>query len=488
MSRITCLTLALGFSFAPFAGAQTPIETAKADLSKAVKELGETDKEYTDLRRALYRDINRLDDEALKLGRELRALQREEERRTATTKTLERDVEGLKTSFNYSSGILSQYSKAFITRLHPGENQLYREKVETIDQKATAAVDEPQAELSERVNVLEIGINRLGDIAGGHRFEGKALRNGSESIEGKLLVAGPSVFFAETNGDFEGVATFAETGTTLPTVVAINNSDGEISETIANMNGRLPFDGSMGKAIEVEAARETLWEIAQKGGYVGHAILILGAISFLIAIFKVWEVSRFKVPSRRDLNAILDDLLEGKQDEALKKAKSIKGEAGALVAIGVSKFYEKRRVLEESMFEKLVVIKPHLERFLPFLALTAAAGPLMGLLGTVLGIIKTFQAMALYGSGNQKNFTAGISEALITTAEGLIVAIPVLVVHGLLKSMVKAKFGAIEGSAIAIINGTTEREKGMQPVSPADDLDDPDDGGEDDTELVPTPA
>lgn len=485
MSRLTAITLSLGFFLAPFAVAQTPVETAKADLSKAVKELGDTKKEYADLRRALYRDINKLDDEALKLGRELRALQREEERRTATVKTLEREVEGRKTDFNYSAGILSQYSKAFVTRLHPGENQLYRKKVEAIDQKATAAVDEPETELTERMNVLEIGIDRLGEIAGGHRFDGKALRNGSESIEGKILVVGPSVYFAQKDGDFEGVATFAETGTTLPTVVAINASDGDITEAINSMEGELPFDGSMGKAIEVEAAKQTLWETAEKGGYVGHAILMLGAISFLIAIFKVWEVSRFKVPNRRELNAILDDLLEGKQDEALSKAKAISGEAGELVAIGVTKFYEKRRVLEESMFEKLVVIKPHLERFLPFLALTAAAGPLMGLLGTVLGIIKTFQAMALYGSGNQKNFTAGISEALITTAEGLIVAIPVLVVHGLLKSMVKAKFGDIEGSAIAIINGTTEREKGMQPVSPVED---PDDGGDDDTELVPTVA
>ena len=485
MSKFLHITVSLGISFASLAMGQTPVEAAKSDLDKAVKELGDTRKEYADLRRSLYRDINRLDDEALKLSRELRALQREEERRSATIKTLEREVEERKTDFNYSAGILSQYSKAFITRLHPGENQIYREDVEAIDQTATAAVDEPGTELTERMKVLEIGINRLGDIAGGHRFDGKALRNGSESIEGSLLVAGPSVFFASKSGEFEGVATFAETGTTLPTVVAINGSDGEITETITSGTGELPFDGSMGKAIEVEAARQTLWETAKKGGYVGHAILILGAISFMIAIFKVWEVSRFKVPSRRELNLILDDLLGGDQEAALKKASTIQGEAGELVAIGVNKFYEKRRVLEESLFEKLVVIKPHLERFLPFLALTAAAGPLMGLLGTVLGIIKTFQAMALYGSGNQKNFTAGISEALITTAEGLVVAIPVLVVHGLLKSMVKAKFGEIEGSAIAIINGTTEREKGAKPVIQAED---PDDGGDDDVELVPTIA
>ena len=79
-----------------------------------------------------------------------------------------------------------------------------------------------------------------------------------------------------------------------------------------------------------------------------------------------------------------------------------------------------------------------------------------------------------------KNFSAGISEALITTAEGLIVAIPVLVVHGLLKSLAKGKFGEVEGVGIALINGTTERERheGIKPSgkndpsSHADDSDD----------------
>jgi biopolymer transport protein ExbB len=482
MSFPKYLTLSLCLALTPFVVAQTPIETAKGDLAKAVKELGETQKEYGDLRRALYRDINKLDDEALKLGKELRALQRDEERRTATVKTLEREVEGRKTDFNYSAGILSQYSKAFVTRLHPAENQLYRGKAEEIDQRASAAADDPKAEITERMRALEIGIDRIGQVAGGHRFDGKALRNGSESIEGKLLVMGPSVFFAKNGGGFEGVATFAETGTTLPTVVAIADSKGGISESISGMKGDLPFDGSMGKAIEVAAAQDTLWETIEKGGYVGHAILVLGAISFLIAFLKMIQVSRFKVLPRHDLNLILDDLLNGKRAEAAKKASVIPGDAGELIRIGVENFHEKRRVLEESLFEKLVTIKPKLDSYLPFLALTAAAGPLMGLLGTVLGIIKTFQAMALYGSGNQKNFTAGISEALITTAEGLIVAIPVLVVHGLLKSVVKSKFGEIEGSAIALINGTTEREKPKHSKSERDAEDD------DDTDLVPTLA
>lgn len=449
--------------------AQSPVDAARSDLAKAVNELNDTQREYSDLRRNLYREINKLDDEVLALGKELKALQREEERRTATLKTLEREIEARKTDFNYSAGILNQYSKAFVTRLHPAENQLHKEAIDTLDQRAASLADDPKAELTERAKVLELGLERLGAVAGGQTFEGKALRNGSESIEGTLLVAGPSVFFASKDGGFEGVATFAETGTSLPTVVAIEGPKGMIADTVNQGHGDLPFDGTMGKAIEVAAAQENLWETIEKGGVVGHAILILGGISFLIAIFKVWEVSRIRVPSRSTINHILDDLLSGNREAAARKAAAIDGPAGELVRTGVAMFDEKRRVLEEALFEKLVAVKPRLDRFLPFLALTAAAAPLMGLLGTVLGIIKTFKAMALYGTGNAKAFSAGISEALITTAEGLIVAIPVLVIHGMLKSYVKGRFSEFEGIGIALVNGTTERERKSDAATAAED-------------------
>ncbi len=470
----------LTVAWAPFAAAQSPVDAARADLQKAAAELQQTQREYAELRRSLYRDINRLDDEALALAKELRALDREEEQRKARAASLEREIEARRTDFNYASGILNQYSKALVTRLHPAENQLYLETIEAHDQKAASSADDPQAELVERTKVLELGIERLGSVAGGHRFEGKALKNGSQAVEGRLLVLGPSVYFAEDGGNFEGVATFAATGTELPTVVALKDPGAEIASAIESGGGALPFDGTMGKALEVAAARESLLDTIKKGGVVGHAILTLGAISLLIAAFKVFEVSRFPVPSRRTLNTILDELLAGNQAAAVRTAAIIPGAAGDLVRTGVEKFHEKRRVLEEALFEKLVTIKPRLERFLPFLALTAAAAPLMGLLGTVLGIIKTFKAMALYGTGNAKAFSAGISEALITTAEGLVVAIPVLVLHGLMKSFVKAKFSEIEAVAIALVNGTTERERNA-PAEAHEEADE-------DLELSPNPA
>jgi biopolymer transport protein ExbB len=464
------------------AAAQTPAATQQ--LTQARQELKQTRAEYTAMRTDLFRQINKLDDEAIQLGSELRKLEREASLRNNSALALTREIEGREAEYNYAVGVLNNYANTMLTRLHPAENQLYKSRIDDAAAKAGAAGDDLLAELDQRMVAASAGLERLGAVIGGQRFEGEGLRNGSEAIKGDFLVLGPSVYMAAKDGKFEGVSTFASAGTELATVVALEGiKDGAITQVVTNGAGELPYDPTMGKAIEVQAAEESLGETVEKGGIVGHAILLLGAVALGLTAFKVLEITRFPVPSRRLVNEILDDLLADRQDAAAKKAATVSGLAGEVVKVGVERFYEKRRVLEEALFEKLLAIKPKLDRFLPFLGLTAAAAPLMGLLGTVLGIIKTFKAMALYGSGNQKAFTQGISEALITTAEGLVVAIPVLVLHGLMKSLARGKFSEVEGVAISLMNGTTEmgRQSGETAPSAEDD-------GDGDAELVPNPA
>ena len=156
--------------------AQTPVEKAKSDIQKARQELDGTHKEYTALRSALYREINRLDDEALALSKELRALEKDRDMRVARQRTLERNLEVAKTEFDYASGILNQYGKALTARLHPAENQLYLPSIEEAEQKAAAAGSDHVAELSERLKIATLGLERFSEVTGGSRFEGKALR------------------------------------------------------------------------------------------------------------------------------------------------------------------------------------------------------------------------------------------------------------------------------------------------------------------------
>ena len=436
-----------------------PVEATKAQerLDEAVKALNAESGEYSDLRRALYREINQLDDEALALQKELRSLEFQETQRTANLRRTETSLANRKTEFDYSAGVLRQYAKTMPTRLHPSENQKYLGEMEAAERAAAAVTDNASKELSELLKAANLGMKRLEQSIGGYTFEGKALRNGTEALEGTFGVFGPSVFFSSKDNKFQGVSPISQSGTEYPNVVGVKTFDSAgFTSLLAEKSGTIAVDGTMGKALEVEANEDSLLDTIKKGGLVGHCILSLGVISVLIVFYKLFQISRFHVPTRASINEIIDALVNDRGEEASRLAKEIPGMSGDLVRTGVHLFHEKRKVLEEALFEKLMSIKPQLDKFLPFLGLTAAVAPLMGLLGTVLGIIKTFQSMVLYGTGNAKNFSAGISEALITTAEGLVVAIPVLVLHGLMKSLVKGKAGDVEGIAIALMNGTTE--------------------------------
>jgi biopolymer transport protein ExbB len=138
-----------------------------------------------------------------------------------------------------------------------------------------------------------------------------------------------------------------------------------------------------------------------------------------------------------------------------------------MLVTGIEHAGEKRGVIEELLFEKILRVRPRLERFLPFLAITAAAAPLLGLLGTVVGMIRTFQLITIFGTGDAKSLSSGISEALITTAEGLIVAIPVLILHGALSRMAKRKLGLLEELSVAFVNGVTAIKNRAAPAPAA---------------------
>jgi CBS domain-containing protein len=123
-----------------------------------------------------------------------------------------------------------------------------------------------------------------------------------------------------------------------------------------------------------------------------------------------------------------------------------------MLAAGVQHIREPRELIEEVMYEKVLATRLKLERFLPFIAITAASAPLLGLLGTVTGIINTFKLITVFGSGDVKTLSGGISEALITTEFGLIVAIPSLLLHAFLSRKARGIVNQMEKAAVAFVN------------------------------------
>jgi biopolymer transport protein ExbB len=143
----------------------------------------------------------------------------------------------------------------------------------------------------------------------------------------------------------------------------------------------------------------------------------------------------------------------GKWDECQDLLKKKRGGPVRNVLIsGLASRGEDRETLESVLQESILRELPRLERFLPTLNIMAAIAPLLGLLGTVTGMINTFHVITLYGTGDPRMMSGGISEALVTTMLGLAVAIPIMLIHTFLSRRVDHITGDMEEKAVALTN------------------------------------
>jgi biopolymer transport protein ExbB len=111
-----------------------------------------------------------------------------------------------------------------------------------------------------------------------------------------------------------------------------------------------------------------------------------------------------------------------------------------------------REDMENALQEAILNEVPRLERFLSTLGMLATIAPLLGLLGTVTGMINTFHMITYYGTGDPRMMSSGISEALVTTMVGLVVAIPLMLAHTLISRRVESTIGQMEEKAVSFVN------------------------------------
>lgn len=170
-------------------------------------------------------------------------------------------------------------------------------------------------------------------------------------------------------------------------------------------------------------------EIVQSGGWLMVPILLCSIIAAAISVERLWSLQRARV-SPKDLLADVWGLVK-KSEVDSQKVRDLRGGSplGQIFAAGVSNARRGRDVMKEAMEEAAAQVNHDLERYLTGLGIIASISPLLGLLGTVVGMIKVFSVMLLEGTGNANVLAGGISQALITTAAGLSVAIPALIFH-----------------------------------------------------------
>jgi biopolymer transport protein ExbB len=170
-------------------------------------------------------------------------------------------------------------------------------------------------------------------------------------------------------------------------------------------------------------------EIVQSGGWLMVPILLCSIIAAAISVERLWTLQRSRMTPKNLLAQVWGSLKNDELDSQRLRDLRASSPLGQILAAGIGNAKRGREVMKEAMEEAAGQVSHDMERYLTSLGIIASVSPLLGLLGTVVGMINVFTALMLEGAGNANVLAGGISQALITTAAGLSVAIPALIFH-----------------------------------------------------------
>jgi biopolymer transport protein ExbB len=454
--------LAACLAFATGAGAQTVEEvaaSAKADLQKALDELARVQQQIGEEKIPLAQKLNAAEDAVLNRRKELEKAQRSAENQLVELNVLKSEVKSRRDELAFLNSLLGEYVRLFETRTHISEVPRYAAVVGDVKAAASNPDLAPAEKVAKQAAILHTSLDRLEGLLGGETFAGRALSPQGRMEPGKFTLVGPVALFAGDAGDIAGLAEL-QLGSPEPSVIDLGPAQtAQIKTLVAQGTGDLPFDATGGNALKIAATRDGFIEHILKGGPVMWPIIALALAAAIVAVIKWVQITRIRIATPMDLQKILSHIGRGERAQAMALAQGITGPTGELLVAAVEHVGEKKEYIEEVLYEVMLNTKPKLERLLPFLMLTAAAAPLLGLLGTVTGMINTFNMISVFGTGDPKTLSSGISEALITTEWGLYVAIPALLSQAILSRKVKHVLGSMEQLTVGFINGVPDKEE-----------------------------
>lgn len=222
----------------------------------------------------------------------------------------------------------------------------------------------------------------------------------------------------------------------LATIRHIELADSEIVE--------FALDPTGGAILGLLVQAPDLSERIEQGGTVGYIILILGLLGLVLALNRLVSLTRINGKVKRQMNST---------------KVSIDNPLGRVMAVKDNYPNVDTETLELKLSEAILHEMPALQRHLTFIKIISVVAPLMGLLGTVTGMINTFQAITLFGTGDPKLMAGGISQALVTTVQGLVVAIPLTLLFATLNTRSRNIIHILQEQASGIIAERSEREQ-----------------------------
>lgn len=229
----------------------------------------------------------------------------------------------------------------------------------------------------------------------------------------------------------------------------------QLARYLAGESILAPVDLSGGPALRRIARKPSLIEQLRQGGPIVWPLAVLAIVALLVATWKALHLHRVHLNTDRVIARVNAEAARGDWTAcaaAVGDDVCRRSPVARVVRAGLDVRREPREIQESVLQEAMLHELPLLQRGLALLAVFGAVAPLLGLLGTVTGMIETFRIITLHGTGDPKLMSGGISEALVTTEIGLAIAIPVMLLHTLLRRRVDHLIGDMEEQAVHLVN------------------------------------
>jgi biopolymer transport protein ExbB len=435
------------------------IEKAQARVESATTVLRDLRESQDEARAPLQATLAQLQHDTLMLRQDAEQRLETKSQKQSEADSMARDVATLNQTYDTLYRMIEDYRRGFESRQLSAVSQRYQESLRIIDE----CLSEPPSTnvlSGSLVKLLRLGDDWNRDQLAGAIFSGTCLTSDGLERDGMFVTIGPLAYFADHTDKALAGMVVTRTGSRVPRLVKASSPviATAIVELMSGDVAHIPIDPSGGDAIKVAAKQSNLVEHLTAGGVIIIPLLFIGLFAAALAVSKMVALSRIRTPSDVALNDIVRCIRRAKTDEAAALVAQLGDPYGVVLLAGLQYRHLPASHLEEVLQERALATLPTLDKHLGMLAVLGGVSPLLGLLGTVTGMMYTFERVALFGTGDAKLLSGGISEALVTTEVGLMIAVPILIVHAMLTRRVRTIVAHLEQTVLGFMNRMQEAE------------------------------
>jgi len=304
---------------------------------------------------------------------------------------------------------------------------------------------------NKKVNALfENAFKVMQDIRSVRKEKGSFFSENGERVKGELLHIGQIATYGKSANSRGILVPAGEGEFKLWQQPAVTMTDELFANTKPAQLNIFIYENQL-TAVNASAAKDVA-DYINSGGMVGWIIVLLGVLAMILISFRAIFLRSASSASEKILSGIKKYIVEHDVAGAQEWCKNFKGSTSRVVSATLRNLERDRDHLEDIVAESILHESPVLNRFGAVIIVIAAVTPLLGLLGTVTGMISTFDIITEFGTGDPKLLSGGISVALVTTQLGLIVAIPALILGNLLSGWSNRIKDDMEKAALNVIN------------------------------------